>query len=187
MAVMEAASASERRRLKVVPSVSCRPGCNGCCSRHVEVTVAEAAVMVLWLRRRGLWDGVKRAAEEQASLARRTPPDAWFKMNIKCPALSREDGTCAAHQVRPPSCSTHYAASDPAACDPWVSSEREYLPVDFTDIYVDSQKSIRDTLKADGILLLQLPMSLALLLADRVAAGAAKSYEEAVSIMRDET
>jgi Fe-S-cluster containining protein len=186
MAVLAAADLSERRKLTMAPQPRCSRACNGCCSRHLEVTVAEASVVVSHLKGRGGWREVRDEAKAQVPVAKVTPPSAWFKLNIKCPVLDRGTGLCRAHPVRPPACSTHYATSDPSACDPWSSSQSEYRPVVLGDVFAEAQKEIRSGLASDGILTLQLPMPVALLMADRVSLRSGLSYDEAISLINNE-
>ncbi len=183
---MQAAADSEKRRLAMVPRDRCAPGCHSCCHRSVEVTVAEATVMVAHLRWSGVWKPVRKACEALAERARTTSPDAWFKMKTRCPVLA-DDGRCSAYSVRPPACSVHFVTSDPALCDPWSSRAGEYSPVELRDVYALSQERIREALPEGGIMSMVLPLPIALLLADRVAVRTDLSYEQAIELIGRET
>lgn len=186
VAVMQAAADSEKRRLSMLPRDRCVPGCHSCCHRTVEVTVAEATVVVDHLRRAGSWKPVRKACEELAERARTVSPDAWFKMKTRCPVLA-DDGRCSAYAVRPPACSVHFVTSDPSLCDPWSSSAGEYSPVELRDVYALSQERIREALPDGGIMTMVLPLPIALLLADRVAVRTDLSYEQAIELIGRET
>lgn len=183
---MEAAAASEKRRLTVRQDVRCRPGCSACCSRYLEVTVAEAMVVVEHLRQAGRLRAVLDAARSQVQAVRQTPQNAWFKLNIPCPVLDPSTRLCSAYPVRPPACSTHHAVSDPSACEPWSSSDQPFMPVDFADVFMESQRRVLGATEADGILRMQLPMPVALLLADRASRVSDLNYEQAVDLISRE-
>lgn len=186
MAVMKAASDSEKRRLKVVGGTSCKPGCHSCCHRHVEITVAEAAIMVVHLRATGEWGRARKAAKDLADLSRSCSPDSWFKMKIRCPALS-DAGMCSVYSVRPPACSVHFVSSPPSGCDPWSSEQTGFDPVDMLDVYVKSQLAIREELPKGGIMSMTLPLPIALLIADRVSVRTDLNFEQAMSLIWLET
>ncbi len=185
MAVLQAASSSERRRLHMVKEASCKPGCHSCCHRMIEVTVAEAAVIVAHLRSSGGWGRARASASALADRARECSSDSWFKMKVRCPVLT-DDGMCGAHDVRPPACAVHFVTSSPSACDPW-SSEPGFDPVDLSDVYLESQAAIREAIPAGGIMSMVLPLPLALLMADRVAVRTDLTFEQAMEMMARET
>ncbi len=185
MAVLRAASSSEKRRLRMADPVSCKPGCSSCCHRLMEITVGEAAVIVSFLRNAGDWKRVRAAASSLAGRARECSADAWFKMKTRCPILT-DDGMCGAYQVRPPACAVHFVTSDPSSCDPW-SSQTGFAPVDMSDVYLESQVQIGRAVPRGGIMSMTLPLPLALLLADRVAVRTDLTFEQAMEMMARET
>jgi Fe-S-cluster containining protein len=185
MAMLQAASSSEKRRLHMTEATTCSPGCHACCHRMMEVTVAEATVMVTYLRASGGWKRVREAASGLAGRARECSADSWFKMKTRCPVLT-DDGMCGAHEVRPPACSVHFVTSDPAACDPW-SSETDFRPVDMSSVYLEAQARIGESIPPGGIMSVVLPLPLALLLADRVAVRTDLTFEQAMEMMARET
>lgn len=182
--MLQAASSSEKVRLRMAEATSCTPGCHSCCHRMIELTVAEAAVMVSYLRAAGDWKRVRETASSLSGRAREGDSDTWFKMKTRCPVL-REDNMCGAHAVRPPACSVHFVMSDPAACDPW-SSEPDFRPVDMSAVYLESQAHIAKSIPSGGIMSMVLPLPLAILLADRVAVRTDLTFEQAMEIMARE-
>lgn len=127
---------------------------------------------------------VLAAAEALAESARTLSADAWFKMKTRCPVLDGQD-MCSAYGVRPPACSTHFVLSDPDCCDPWSATGSEYVPADLKDVYVDSQRRIRESLPSSGIMSMVLPLPLALLVADRIAVRTDMSVEQALDLIRE--
>lgn len=184
MAILQAAATSERRRLHMAEATSCSPGCHSCCHRMIELTVAEAAVMVAHLRESGEWKRVRGAASSLAGRARECSSDSWFKMKTRCPVLT-DDNMCGAHEVRPPACSVHFVTSNPSACDPW-SSEPDFRPVDMSAVYLEAQAHIAGSVRKGGIMSMVLPLPLALLLADRVAVRTDLTFEQAMEMMARE-
>lgn len=186
IAVADAARRSDMRRLTMYPdSVPCRSGCDGCCSRLVTVSVAEAVLMYEHLKTSGDWPRARAACVEQAPSARGATPVAWFKMNIKCPVL-KENRSCGAHPVRPIACSTHFVQSEPAACDPWAKAPGPYKPLDFRDVAIEETSRLLESLEPYGVLQMQLPLPLALLLAERVSVQSGLSLEQVISYLFNE-
>jgi hypothetical protein len=66
-------AASQRASISVInnPDISCKPGCDACCKRYVAISIAEAMVIVDFLKRNHKWDRVAKIAEEQKDMAYR--------------------------------------------------------------------------------------------------------------------
>lgn len=185
-ALMETARKAEVRRLMVYgDKIPCRAGCSGCCSRYLTASLAEAVIMYVHLRESGLWDAVRRRAEELMPLVRSASPVAWFKMNKKCPVLD-ESGMCSGWAVRPAACSVHFVTSDPSLCDPWSSRSAPYVPLEFDDLFDAFQKSAEAGLEKNGILALQVPLPVGLLMAERISVRSGLSLDKAVSLIFNE-
>lgn len=186
VAMVEAASRAERRRLVVLGDSSpCRKGCSACCSRMVRVTVAEAAVMLEHLERAGTWREVREAAREQARIAMAAADRSWFMMNIPCPVLDRGTGECRAYPVRPTPCSAHYVTSDPSLCDPWSTRAGEYRPEPDVEAHEAFLRALEREVDGYGVLALRLPVPAALLLAERIK-DVGDSAEQIASFVRTE-
>lgn len=186
LAILEAADQSERKRLPFINEIRCRPGCAGCCSRLLYITVAEALILYEYLSEQKLWVQVKKRAEEQAKLANSVNAIAWFKLNIKCSILDPESKKCLAYKVRPPVCSTHFVTSDPALCDPWSPKNGDIKPKEMSDVYENSIKSIFGQIDANGIFKMILPIPLALLLAERVQVQSGLNSQQVISLLFNE-
>jgi Fe-S-cluster containining protein len=125
-------------------TITCRRGCTHCCYHYVAVSLAHGIVIAdylykskellkrfvekheLW-RRKGysISNNIDRARIQALSasmtidrvLAETRPlSQQYLDMNIQCPFL--EDHRCMIYEVRPLSCSGHYAASPPDRCAP---------------------------------------------------------------------
>lgn len=167
---MDAADRADRRRLRMYKDITCRPGCHGCCSRMVVVSLAEAVVIYEELVSMGTWPQVRARAEAQVPLLASADQVTWFKMNQKCPVLDAESGQCSAYSVRPAACSTHFSRSDPDLCDPWKAARGKFVPVDFVDLHAQMLSRIGSANPDMGYLLTSAPMPLALLMAERIRA-----------------
>lgn len=183
MEVVDTALRAERRRLKIVSDATCRPGCNGCCSRLVAVSLAEAVVLYEELVAKGLWPDVRARAEADLPLLSRSDQVSWFKMNRKCAVLDLETGRCRAYSVRPAACSTHFSRSHPDLCDPWKPARGEFRPVDFVDLHARMLDRIRSARPDMAFLLTSAPMPLALLMAERVRAKTGVDVPTALAAM----
>lgn len=184
---MEAASSTDKRRLRVYGrSISCKPGCHGCCKRYLTVSLAEAMVMHDHLKKRGQWEQVRQEADDQYRRYGRVTDLVWFKMNISCPVLDRDTGMCRAHQVRPPACAAHFATSDPDLCDPLSTAGGEYRPVEMRDVVEKFRNELSESLAEHGILQMRLPLPVALLMAERISVRSGMSLEQAISLIRNE-
>lgn len=187
LAVGDAAGKAAVRRLTVLKDrAPCRAGCNGCCSRLITVTVAEATVMLEHLESSGSWKDVKKRALEVARLSQEVAPLAWFKMNLKCPVLNPSDGTCSAYAVRPPQCSTHFVTSDPGLCDPWSPSPGGYEQYEMDDLKAECDSRVEASVDGFGVLAMRLPLPVALLVAERVRLKTSLSVQEAISLLYNE-
>lgn len=181
-----ASKASSRRLMDHRKKISCKPSCAGCCSRMISVTVAEATVIYDHLVSAGTWGAVRSEARNQASEARKADPLAWFKMNRPCPVLERDSRLCLAYKVRPAACSTHFVTSDPDLCGPWSATSGRYEPADMDDLAEEFTEFVRSHVAKSGILSLELPMPVALLLAERISIRSGMELDEVVSLLFQE-
>jgi Fe-S-cluster containining protein len=187
MAMMDAAEKSTKRRLAVHSStIACKKGCDGCCSRMVYVTIAEAVILQEHVQKEGKWPEVRARAISTATVAKVANPVSWFKMNFKCPVLDPETKSCLAYKVRPAPCSVHFVTSDPALCDPWSTSGGDYLPLDMDDVYEEASKRIESKIDGHGILAFRLPLPIALLFAERIKHRRGLTSQEVMSFIFNE-
>lgn len=187
LALADTAIKAERRRLRVFKdSVPCKPGCAGCCSRLVKVTMAEALIAYEHLVASGRWPEVRARAESQMPEVMEVSPPAWYMMNRKCPVLDPGTSRCLAHPVRPVLCSTHFVRSNPALCDPHAVVAGSYSPVQFNDLVEAFLKRMLANVAGSGILQLELPLPAALLLSERVNLQAGLTLDRVVSLFLHE-
>lgn len=185
LSIIESAYKSDKKRLSIYKDViSCKVGCNGCCSRLLYITVAEAIIMYEYLLN-NQWKITKVKSLDQIKVIRNSNPVSWFKMNIKCPVLN-EKGECSAYPVRPPTCSTHFVSSNPEYCNPWSSETGLYKPVDMDEIMLEFDKLINSKIDSYGVLKIKLPIPMALIFAENIYSQSNKDIEQVVSILFNE-
>lgn len=187
LSMMDASEKAAKRRLTVYGDrIRCKAACDGCCSRLVYLTVAEATVIQEHLSKTGQWPEVRARAVALAPTVKSANPVSWFKMNLKCPVLDEEGRTCRAYAVRPTPCSVHFATSDPALCDPWATKGGDYSPVEMVDVHEGFVRRLEPNLDGHGILALRLAMPLALLLAERIKHQRGMTVQEVMSLVYNE-
>ena len=187
LALADSASKAEKRRLQVFKNaVPCRPGCAGCCSRLVKVTMAEALIMYEHLLSTGRWPEVRGRAEAHMPEVLSVSPSAWFLMNKKCPVLDPKTSRCLGYPVRPILCSTHFVKSSPDLCDPHGIAPGRYEPVQFNDLVEAFLKRMMAHVAGSGIFQLELPLPAALLLSERINLQAGLTLDRVVSLFLHE-
>ena len=180
-ALMEGAAIAAPSRV----GTSCKRGCHHCCSRLVHPSVAEAMVIRDELVKSGSWNSVLNRAKELVSLSMSTTVESWFKMNIKCPVLDPETKDCLAYSVRPIVCSSHFVKSKPSSCDPWSLEPLNYERADSEPALEFFQKKL-DKL-GHGVLSTRLPMSAALITANKLSDSNNWPVEDVLSAIGRET
>jgi Fe-S-cluster containining protein len=187
LAVMDTATAAANRRLAIYgDKIPCKPGCAGCCSRMVRITMAEAAILYEKLVQDKLWLEVKKEARSQFAIAKDADPVAWFKTNRPCPVLDRQKNLCKAYSVRPAACSTHFVISKPELCDPWSTAAGTYVSADMDDLLEKFTKRVMENIAGHGVFSLELPIPVALLLAERISIQSGLELDKAVALLFQE-
>lgn len=104
--------------------ITCTKGCSYCCYQPVIVNVAEAALIVRWIRenrRMDLWRKIT-APRDRGDLDALMDPSVknvidYAEKKIPCRFLT-PDGFCAVYPVRPLVCRLHMVKSAPEDCRP---------------------------------------------------------------------
>jgi len=184
LSLMDTAVVASSRRLKIYGNdVPCKPGCAGCCSRLIRITMAEATILYEHLVQNGEWTEVRKEARDQFSLVKEVDPVAWFKMNRSCPVLNPKTRNCRGYAVRPAFCSTHFVTSSPDLCDPWNAADGIYQPVDMDDLMEIFSKRVSENVAGYGIFGLELALPVALLLAERISVQSGLELDQAVKLL----
>lgn len=178
IAVMSAAQAATSKSL-TVKGVACKQGCYACCQRYLMISVAEAMLVVEYAKSNGKWEKMKKSAEDQRNLALEVKPAVWFKLGIECPVLS--NGKCMAYPVRPLACSSHFVASPPEACSTDSTSMARYRPIMMPDVQIKFAEEFDKIIGMRSILRARAPISIALMVAEKVSIGVNMDFDETVS------
>jgi len=153
------------RRFRQEAAVSCKAGCDHCCHYPLLVTVAEGILLYRHLGQKGrLTAALKKRIAEHADLTAFIDPAVWMRSRIPCPLLD-EKSCCAGYEGRPLACRMTFSAGNPADCDgqafnPEAMSNRAILRV----VGVFEEKLLRK----HGVSSYRMPLSRALLLAERI-------------------
>lgn len=184
LALMEAAQ--QAAAVKVTnPKVSCKSGCSACCRRYVPITLAEAIVIVDFLKATKKWDRVASAATKLRDACAGTKPLSWFKIGLVCPVLN-QDNMCDAYQVRPVACSAHFVTSAPETCSPSSASMDRYEPCESVDIHVAFMKAFNASVGLNSSLRLRAPLPLALLVGEKFAVAPGLDFDGMVATIARE-
>ena len=105
---------------------------------------------------------------------------AWYKMQIPCPVL--ENNECLAYNVRPITCSTHFVTSNPKACDPFSTDNLICESYDMHDLYMKFVGILENKFKKHSIFQYQLPISVALKLANKFMENSYTNLKEIISL-----
>ncbi len=185
--LIETSGEAQRRRLLVLRNNSpCKKKCYHCCSRMVQITIAEAIIIYDYLLKNHKWDEVSSRCKELLSISKNSNPISWSKMNILCPVLDPEKKLCLAYKFRPPSCSTHFVTSNPKACDPWNYEKLEYNNEQMNDLVTDFYESLSKLVANYGVLSLLLPLPVALVFAERINKIKEIDYHQLNSLITNE-
>ncbi len=128
LADIERFAAVLRRRFPT--SITCRPGCTGCCQQHLTVLPIEAAALREYVAR---LDAPTRARLRRQAQAVREQETAQVPAVPAGPCPALVDGACAVYAARPVLCRTHgfpllYLDED----DP-TGGILDVCPLNFTD------------------------------------------------------
>lgn len=182
----EIALESKKKSLRVFPNeISCKPGCSSCCSRPVNLTLAEASNIRDFLIKVKKWKEV-----ESRSLALRkmeiVDQLTWFQMKLECPVLDPLTKRCLAYDLRPIACSTHYVISPPSSCDPWSTEPIQYDRAYFGDIEERAAKELNRVI-GKSIWSVSLIMHSALLMVESIVERSGYNIDQVlISIAREQ-
>lgn len=151
-------------------SVTCTVGCSACCHHPLIITVLEAIPLFGSLVEHGHWTpSFKEKLVKNSSLTSGLRFEVWLLSKIPCPVLDKNN-RCMGYDERPFMCRATLATGDPYYCDPQrISPETTIAPRgDFPLQFVERESAL---LKKHGLSHLLMPVSRALLLAERVCNG----------------
>jgi len=186
-ALAEKAAQAEKYILYGGVNPPCRKGCSSCCYQLIHVLIAEAIIIYEYLKTQKQWQAVRERARAQFEFLKDNPhPIVWFKMGKQCPVLDPETKTCMAYSTRPIACAIHFVLSNPKTCDPYYTGGEEYQALDFNNLFNEFRDIVDKNVAGFGILGMELPLPVALLLSERISIQSGVSLEKAVSLILNE-
>lgn len=104
---------------------TCKKGCNFCCHQNTDASMDEAALIVDYCREKGI------AINRNALRNRLGVPFLELPLSRFSACVFLKEGECSIYPVRPLSCRTYFAISDPSLCD-----MKKYTPATFRPIII---------------------------------------------------
>jgi Fe-S-cluster containining protein len=90
----------------------CAPGCGYCCHLRVSISVAEALIILAYLREHDQQHRYEeRVTNERESLAQRAVADNtwWLENSVPCLFLDQKTSLCTIYEVRPFTCRAYHS------------------------------------------------------------------------------
>lgn len=163
--------------LKHSLQISCKPGCNACCFRRIDISLMEAIVLLAELKRVGKWKEVRKRVKSHPSLTITMDPDTWASIKTMCPV--NDNGRCLGYSSRPVACSSRFSSIDPSFCDP---HNPESIPTGIMDVTIGFD-ILQKYLNAHG-LTHRVPIPEALLIAETIYEKEYADIDDVVSAMK---
>ena len=149
--------------------ISCKAGCSACCHHPLLITILEAIPLYGALVDRGRWTPsfkakLRKTSEETSGLSM----GVWLLAKIPCPLLDAD--RCSAYEDRPYACRATVATGDPYYCDAQrLGPETTIAPR--ADTMKEFHEREAEILHKHNLLHLTMPVSRAILMAERVCSG----------------
>ena len=163
--------------------VSCRSGCANCCHHPVHVSLAEGVLIYRFLTEHGRWTpSLREKIRKHAEQTKDLPFEVWFLSAIPCPLLNTAN-ECSAYKGRPLQCQLTYSMGDPDNCHPhrmqnMLMLERQTA---LTEFYGIQNRELR----RHGAQVILMPLSLALLMAEKIVAGEIELESADMAVLRE--
>lgn len=148
--------------------LSCKKGCASCCLYPVHTSVVEGLLLYRALAAKGRWTtALQTRVRGHWSRVRGLAPEVWFLAGIPCPVLDK--GQCLGWGGRPMACRVTVSHGDPDQCHPHragVGLGIDPLPPQAVEFAGHLRR-----LASQSTITTPIPVSLALLLGERLALG----------------
>lgn len=157
------------RKIRGERLLTCGVGCDACCYHPVFITILEAVPLYGALVSKGLWTpSFKEKLRKHAEMVTGLSVQVWLLAKIACPLLKEK--RCTAYESRPLACRVTVATGDAFYCDPQRLGDQSTI-VDRTESIQDFATRETDILRRHGLTPLHMPISRAILMAERVCSG----------------
>lgn len=150
-------------------SVTCHKGCSNCCHNPVMVSILEGISIFRWLSEHHKWSAALRESiEGHHNTVYGLSLNMWLMSDVACPLLDKNE--CLAYEGRPFACRTTFSKGDSHFCHPHrlLGADRIVPRRDVLDKQAVTEARVLRRFKKKMVLL---PLSTALLLAERICKG----------------
>lgn len=165
-------------------TVKCQKGCASCCNRKLEISLAEAIEIVVYLRKMGRWPEVSAKISKIDMDLSLVDPTVYFAMGLQCVLL--KNGECRAYEVRPIVCASHYVYSDPALCNANSGKDGNYELSHIMLKLFEFNSKLRKIFESDSVLKRSGWLPFALKAASIIIDHKFESFEDFISVYRGE-
>ena len=163
--------------------VSCRSGCAHCCYHPVHVSIFEALLLYRHLVSSGRWTPSLRAKlTEHADTTRDLAFEIWLLSMLACPFLDANN-KCSVYAQRPFACRVTLSQGDSYLCHPHRVLNSQI--VSKTDITREFHKRQRVPTRRHDLTLIIMPLSVALLIAERIERGEVDLEATDMAVLQD--
>lgn len=151
-------------------TVMCTAGCASCCYHPVRISILEGVLLFKHLVEHGRWSpSFKTKLAEHAVTTGNLAMGIWLMSNIACPLLDGKN-RCIGYEARPFNCRSTFSVGDPHYCHPHRIGEGTGI-VSRVGALTEFHEKEEAILKRHGLWHLLMPISQALLLAEKILAG----------------
>lgn len=164
--------------------VACREGCANCCYHPMLITALEGLQLYQWLTEHGRWTpSVRNRVREHAETTKDLPQAVWFLSLIPCPLLDTTKFTCTAYEGRPFTCRVTYSAGDPNDCHPHRIEDSGTINKQL--VLAKFHGAQAQAARKFGLHMIVMPLSMAVLLGERIAKGEVDLENADAEIIRE--
>ncbi len=152
-------------------TLMCTKGCAFCCWHPTRASVLEGVPLYRHLVRAGLWTtALRKAVQAHSEKTFGLAPQVWLLSMLACPLLDPKANVCLSYANRPFVCRVMYSVGDPQMCHPHKILQAVGM-VNQTAALAAFVKGENALFRANGAHNIPLPVSTALLLAERLVKG----------------
>jgi len=163
--------------------ITCEKKCSHCCYYPIGISIIEGIRIYRLLLEQRLWPKLREAFEDHRDRTWNLSPEIWLLSEIPCPLL--KDNLCQVYESRPLTCRTCYSTGDPHYCHPHRFSTGDSALVPRKEILDEDRKDEERKLKRHRLSHIEMPISAAVLMAERLCKGEFAFEETGLMMMRE--
>lgn len=163
--------------------ITCEKACSHCCYFPIGITIIEGIRIYRSLVDHRLWPRLRDAFEKHRDQTWNLSPEIWLLSETPCPLL--KDNLCQIYESRPLTCRTCYATGDPHYCHPHRFTSGDSSLVPRKDVLNEHRVEETKLLKRHNLSHIEMPISAAVLIAERLCKGEF-AFEETGNVVMQE-